>query len=369
MRQSTKKHSKNGSFGREATCSERQIGRFQKNGLGSCQDSSSVTVADAIHAYFCEGERRGMKSIARSRMSANAWIIPMLGNQEVSKLSRELLEGWLGAVAEAPRRVRTKLGQAQAFAQPPVTDEEKRARKDSANRVLTILKAALNYAVDREFVHIVDPPWRKIKPFRGTARARARFLSMSEQVKLLDACPPEFGNLVKGALLTGCRYSELARLRCRDYNSGTEIPTIFVAVSKSSKPRHIVLTSEGVALFEELTSKKQSPNDLIFTNSIKRKKRNGLESNGWLESDQKRYIKDACTAAGLERVSFHELRHTYASMLLNNKCPTPVVAQQLGHSDSRMVEKHYGHLLSSYVAGMVRATMPVIGIVGTDSFR
>jgi integrase len=71
----------------------------------------------------------------------------------------------------------------------------------------------------------------------------------------------------------------------------------------------------------------------------------------------------ACKAAGLEDVSFHELRHTYASALVNNKCPLPVVAQQLGHTDSRMVERHYGHLVPGYVADMVRAAMPTLGIV------
>jgi integrase len=53
----------------------------------------------------------------------------------------------------------------------------------------------------------------------------------------------------------------------------------------------------------------------------------------------------------------------FASMLVNNKCTLPVAAQQLGHSDSRMVEKHYGHLVASYVADMVKAAMPTLGIV------
>ncbi|NTV73497.1 MAG: tyrosine-type recombinase/integrase [Holophaga sp.] len=52
----------------------------------------------------------------------------------------------------------------------------------------------------------------------------------------------------------------------------------------------------------------------------------------------------AYTTAGLEPLTFHELRHTYASALINRGVPLVFVAQQLGHADTRMVEEHYGHL-------------------------
>jgi hypothetical protein len=43
--------------------------------------------------------------------------------------------------------------------------------------------------------------------------------------------------------------------------------------------------------------------------------------------------------------------------------PLAVIAAQLGHSDTRMVEKHYGHLAPSYVAETVRAAFGSLGIV------
>jgi hypothetical protein len=43
--------------------------------------------------------------------------------------------------------------------------------------------------------------------------------------------------------------------------------------------------------------------------------------------------------------------------------PLPVVAAQLGHSDTRMVEKHYGHLAPTYVADTVRAAFDNMGLV------
>jgi len=41
-----------------------------------------------------------------------------------------------------------------------------------------------------------------------------------------------------------------------------------------------------------------------------------------------------------------------------------VIAEQLGHSDTRMTEKHYAHLAPSYVAATIRAHFPTLGIGG-----
>ena len=56
--------------------------------------------------------------------------------------------------------------------------------------------------------------------------------------------------------------------------------------------------------------------------------------------------------------SFHALRHTWASLAAMNGVPLMVVAKNLGHADTRMVEKHYGHLAPSYVADAIRAGAP-----------
>ena len=336
--------------------------------------SGKFTVADALDAYFKDGSRRGMKGLDRARMSANARIVPALGNIEVAKLTRTKIEKWLDDLAKSPRLIRTRKGQGQAFAPPPATDDEKRARKDTANRILAILKAALNYVIDRRKAQSHDKPWRDVKPHRETTKARVRFLEPDEVVKLVNTCPSDFRDIVRGALLTGCRYSELARLQCRDYNPKGKIPTIHVAESKSGKPRHINLTPEAVDLFDELTGKRKNTDDLIFIRRIvKEQSRDAkgkfdntsqeYKTGAWGNDHQHRPMKMACEAAGLEYISFHELRHTYASTLINNGCPLIIVASQLGHSDTRMVEKHYGHLANDAKQAALLAAMPTFGIV------
>ena len=59
--------------------------------------------------------------------------------------------------------------------------------------------------------------------------------------------------------------------------------------------------------------------------------------------------------------SFHTLRHTWASLAVMAGMPLMVVAQNLGHADTRMVEKHYGHMSRSHVVDAVRKFAPTFG--------
>jgi hypothetical protein len=54
-------------------------------------------------------------------------------------------------------------------------------------------------------------------------------------------------------------------------------------------------------------------------------------------------------------------------MLAMRGVPMGVIAEQLGHADTRMTEKHYAHLAPSYVADTIRAHFPTLGIAGDAS--
>lgn len=78
------------------------------------------------------------------------------------------------------------------------------------------------------------------------------------------------------------------------------------------------------------------------------------------KSHQQRPLADACRVAKLSlAASFHTLRHTYASLLVMDAVPLKVVAGNLGHADTRLVERHYGHLATSYVRKAIRAAKPL----------
>jgi integrase len=191
-----------------------------------------------------------------------------------------------------------------------------------------------------------------VKPFREVDAPVVHFLSDDECRRIVNACDGAFRNIVKGALFTGCRYGELTRMRVADFNA--EVGTVTIRVSKAGKARHVVLADEGRALFELLTAGR-APQDLIFAR----------EDNGpWGASHQTRPIGEASRIAKLDPpATFHILRHTYASSLAMKGAPLGVIAAQLGHSDTRMTERHYAHLSPSYVADVVRAALPGLGIV------
>ena len=85
----------------------------------------------------------------------------------------------------------------------------------------------------------------------------------------------------------------------------------------------------------------------------------------WGKSHQCRPLSDACERARIvPAVSFHILRHSYATALVQAGVPLPVIAAKLGHADTRMTERHYAHLAPSHVADTIRAAMPRLGLVG-----
>jgi integrase len=313
-----------------------------------------LTVKLAIDTYiaFLETNR---KSARFSRYAADAFVLPELGDTEVKDLTKDQIENWLNGVAKSGARIRVRKGDEQRFKDVADPDEHQRRRKSTANRILTILKAALNKAW-REGKAPSDAAWRRVEPFENVDTARVRYLTLAEATRLLNGCAQDFRRLVRGALETGARYGELMALKVSDFNPDSG--TIAIRQSKSGKPRHVVLTEEGAAFFRSITVGKAG-NEFLF-----------LKENGdaWKPSHQKEPMADANERGKITPpINFHGLRHTWASLAVMNGVPLLVVAKNLGHSDTRMVEKHYGHLAPSYVADAIRAGAPRFLDVGTDN--
>ena len=317
-------------------------------------------VSDALDNYLRDAARRGVKGIKIMTQTINAHIRPALGEIEVAKLTKRKIENWLDALAESPRRSTGKKMEEVKHLADPVTDDEKRARKDSANRVLTNLNAALNFALASKNYRGVAF-WREVKRFKGVGSARIHFLGVQEQRRLVNVCPDGFKELVQAALYTGCRYGELCRLTVRDFNAMAS--TLLVEISKSGKPRHIALTGEAADWFSEQVAGRGAGESLLSRPNAKgRVRKYQVDPLAWGPHDQKKAMAEACVTAKIEPLGFHELRHTYASGLVNAGVPLAYVAAQLGHTDTSMVEKYYGHLCPSALADSIRKLSPVLAI-------
>ena len=115
-----------------------------------------------------------------------------------------------------------------------------------------------------------------------------------------------------------------------------------------------MLTDDGIALFDRHAAGKTGV-AVVFARP---------DSDPWGPSHQHPRLREACNAAKIgPPASFHVLRHTYATHLLQAGASLPVIAADLGHTDTRMTERHYAHLVPSHVAQVIRATMPKLGLV------
>jgi hypothetical protein len=108
---------------------------------GDTIKSGSFTVADAVDLYIKDRKRQGVKTADRMSYDFNAHVLPSLGDIAIERLTRKRIEDWMLKVAESPVRRRGKEGAS------PSTESEKRSRKATANRVWTLLRAALNGCV------------------------------------------------------------------------------------------------------------------------------------------------------------------------------------------------------------------------------
>ena len=327
---------------------------------GEVVNDKPFTVADALADLLAQIRRDGrpdetVESYTRTRIN------PALGEIEVAKLTMKRLKDWHSDLAKSPRWVTGQRCSQQVTewkAEP--SEDQLRSRKSSANRILAILKRALNYAVE-EGRYAGATPWRDVKPHKGVAKARLRFLSLPEQMRLIKACPPGLRELIVAGLHTGSRYAPLTRLKVKDFNAGSS--QIFIEKDKGvdgGKARWVILSEDAVKWFRSQV-KGKDPEELMFRNAgVTRMTREG---DAWMSHDVSYILEKALTKAGFseldrKEISFYTLRHSYASGLVNAGVPLSYVAAQLGHVDTRMVEKHYGHLCPDAKAASIRSLAP-----------
>jgi integrase len=311
-----------------------------------------VTVREAMAAYEADYLARGGKAARDLRRTIEAHIIPPLGDKLVADLSAPAITRWHHKLATAPIRVRTGAKATKPRGRVVATDDANglRARRATANRVLTVLKAALSLAY-REGRVTSDDAWRRVKPFKGVDAARVRYLSDPECVRLVNACPAALRKIVTAALLTGCRYGELTKIKAADYDPAGMV--LHIREAKAGKPRAVPLTDDAARFFATETTGKARAT-LILTRE---------DGELWGKSHQCRPLRIACTAAKIApAVSFHILRHTFASRLAMRRVPMSVIAAALGNSET-MCAKHYAHLSPGYVADTIRENAGGMGLV------
>src|SRR5574344_1994760 len=202
----------------------------------------------------------------------------------------------------------------------------------TANRVLIFISHAFNVAMQLEIKGIEVNPASKIKPYLLN-NARERYLTKDEATRLIDAINQTEQNIhlkyiIPMLILTGARRGEVLKATHEDFNLNQMTWTI--PTSKSGKKRILPITPQLLELYKSIP-KDDTP--YLFA-SAKSKKPYVTIYVSW---------NSARTRAGLKDLRMHDLRHSFASALVNNGRSLYEVQTLLGHSTSKMTQR-YAHL-------------------------
>jgi integrase len=147
---------------------------------------------------------------------------------------------------------------------------------------------------------------------------------------------PQLAHISEFSLYSGLRLREILSIRWSNVN--LELGVINVLDSKNNESRKIFITGPVQGILMEIGP--GSSADLLFTNKFG-------QQVGWLSKAFKSVVDATGLNEGIsdsrEKVSFHSLRHTFASWAVMEGVPLYVLGKALGHKTSSMTER-YSHL-------------------------
>ena len=228
-----------------------------------------------------------------------------------------------------------------------------------------VLSSVLDAAVDYSYLN--SNPARGVKfPLQGL-RKEPKILNAEALGKLLAQLREPYRSMVTLTVLTGLRVGELLALRWKmvDLTAGTirVCESVFhgqVQMPKSERSiRTIPIGPQTRVLLEEHRRRfgtQWSEEGLLFPNQLGGPHRecNLLE----------RVLRPAAKAAGLERVTWHQLRHIHASVLHDIGVPAKITQQQLGHATVETTLNFYTHAIPDThrraIESLEQALFPVV---------
>lgn len=273
---------------------------------GRCVNNSAsldafVSTVYLPHIRLRKRSWRVDERIARQHLS------PTFGARELADIQRHEVEDWLHRLSEK--------GLAPA----------------TCNRILAVFKTICSLAEMRGALPAGQSPCAGVSPFKISIQ-RERYLTRDEARRLMrelekSDSPEAFA--LRLLLLTGARKSEI--LKARWENIRLDLRLLIVPLSKSGKPRHISLSDEAIKVIRAIPRQPGCP--WLFPG----------HAPGKPLSDIYVFWNRLRQELGLADVRIHDLRHTFASLLVNAGHSLYEVQKLLGHSDPRTTMR-YAHL-------------------------
>jgi integrase len=218
----------------------------------------------------------------------------------------------------------------------------------SINRELASLKKAFNLAV-REWEWCSENPVSKVSMERENNQ-RDRWLSVEEEARLLQGCAPWLHDLVTFALHTGMRMGEILDLTWRGVDFSRR--TVMVVRSKNGERRTIPVNDTGMAVLRQKSKVRSLRTDVVFCSHVFTPMESG---------HLRRSFRLALGKAGIDDFHFHDLRHTFATRLVQAGVDIYKVQRLLGHKSPIMTQRYAHHYPES-----LRDGVEILDRVGTN---
>jgi integrase len=286
--------------------------------------AGKITLQEFAEQWLtAQGHRASTRRLYERTMRLH--VLPVLGQRPLASIRRTDIQALVTASAEqlAPKTVENHL---------------------------RLIRAVFNAAVEDRLISV--SPVRKISR-QPVARARVVPLSVAQVDALVAATPDRYRAMIITAVGSGLRQGELLGLRAADVDLDSQqlhVRHQLVSVAgvrpqlgppkTESSLRSVPIPDFVVAaLRSHLASYPPGPFGVLFTN------KRGLTVN---RQSLHRSFRSALRTAGLPAgVTFHQLRHTYASLLINAGESPTVVAARLGHKNATETLQTYSHLWPS----------------------
>lgn len=210
--------------------------------------------------------------------------------------------------------------------------------------IRSLLRAAAN-----------DWGWIKAAPAVKTRKApgkRIRWLTKDEAERLIEECPEPLKSVVKFALATGLRRSNIIDLEWQQVNLQKKIAWVNPENAKAGKAIGIALNDTACKVLRDQIGKSQR---WVFVHTKAKHRPDGTRTPEVrkMRVDDNNAWYAALENAGIENFRFHDLRHTWASWLVQSGVPLSVLQEMGGWESIEMVLK-YAHLAPNHLTEHAR---------------
>lgn len=199
------------------------------------------------------------------------------------------------------------------------------------NRYIALIRAILNRAM-REWEWIENIPYFSMHP---EPKKRIRWLTPDEAQRLIAAAPPYMAQMIKFSLATGLRQHNVLTLKWQQVDLQRRVCWYYADETKSGRSLGVSLNDIAIQVLNEQQGKHEI---FVFTNSQGKPMKN-WQWKTWHRITEKANIYD---------VRFHDLRHTWASWLIQRGTPLAALQEMGGWETPSMVQR-YAHLAPEHL--------------------